>query len=84
MTENSSGVGDNMNVQTFIELGINGVLAQGLEKAGIRVPTKVQAEVIPEALAGRDVVGQSATGTGKTLAFLLPMFQNHLEEPLLH
>ena len=64
-----------MNKQTFTELGISSALTLGLEKAGIRVPTKVQAEVIPDALAGRDVVGQSATGTGKTLAFLLPMFQ---------
>lgn len=39
------------------------------------MPTKIQEEVIPEVLAGKDVVGQSATGTGKTLAFLLPLFQ---------
>jgi superfamily II DNA/RNA helicase len=64
-----------MNEQTFINLGLCSALVLGLEKAGIRMPTKVQSEVIPEALAGRDVIGQSATGTGKTLAFLLPIFQ---------
>lgn len=61
--------------QSFAELGINSALVQGLEKSGITVPTKVQVEVIPEVLCGKDVVGQSATGTGKTLAFLLPLFQ---------
>ena len=60
---------------SFVELGINSALVLGLEKSGITVPTKVQAEVIPEVLLGKDVVGQSATGTGKTLAFLLPLFQ---------
>lgn len=61
--------------QSFAELGIQGALVQGLAKAGITVPTQIQEEVIPEVLAGKDVVGQSATGTGKTLAFLLPLFQ---------
>ena len=64
-----------MNERTFIEMGISNALALGLEKAGICNPTKVQGEVIPAALAGRDIIGQSATGTGKTLAFLLPVFQ---------
>ncbi len=61
--------------QSFVELGIQSALVQGLAKAGITVPTQIQEEVIPEVLAGKDVVGQSATGTGKTLAFLLPLFQ---------
>ena len=61
--------------QSFAELGVHSALVQGLEKAGITMPTKIQEEVIPEVLAGNDVVGQSATGTGKTLAFLLPLFQ---------
>ncbi len=61
--------------QSFAELGVHSALVQGLEKAGITMPTKIQEEVIPEVLAGKDVVGQSATGTGKTLAFLLPLFQ---------
>jgi superfamily II DNA/RNA helicase len=66
--------GVNMN-QSFAELGIHSALVQGLRKAGITMPTQIQEEVIPEVLAGKDVVGQSATGTGKTLAFLLPLFQ---------
>ncbi|MDR3565967.1 MAG: DEAD/DEAH box helicase [Negativicutes bacterium] len=56
-------------------MGISEPLAKGLGKAGITLPTGIQAEVIPLALFGKDVIGQSATGTGKTLAYLLPLFQ---------
>ena len=61
--------------KTFAHLGINEALIAGLAKADITVPTAIQAAVIPDVLAGRDVIGQSATGTGKTLAYLLPIFQ---------
>ncbi len=59
----------------FTGLGINGPLAAGLAKAGITRPTAIQTAVIPPILVGRDVIGQSATGTGKTLAYLLPLMQ---------
>ena len=59
----------------FAQLGLIAPLAQGLTKAGITEPTTIQAEVIPPALAGKDIIGQSPTGTGKTLAYLLPIFQ---------
>ena len=61
--------------ETFAQIGINPALISGMEKAGITMPTRIQAEVIPAALNGKDIIGQSATGTGKTLAFLLPLFQ---------
>ena len=60
---------------TFARLGINEALVAGLSKAEIITPTPIQAAVIPDILNGRDVIGQSATGTGKTLAYLLPLFQ---------
>ena len=60
---------------TFARLGINEALVAGLYKAEITTPTPIQAAVIPDILNGRDVIGQSATGTGKTLAYLLPLFQ---------
>lgn len=60
---------------SFAGIGINEVLAKALGKAGITLPTGIQTEVIPLALFGKDVIGQSATGTGKTLAYLLPLFQ---------
>lgn len=59
----------------FTDIGVSAVLAAGLGKAGISQPTDIQAEVIPLILQGGDVIGQSATGTGKTLAYLLPLFQ---------
>ena len=58
---------------SFSQLGLDSAWVVGLEKEGITVPTKIQAEVIPDALSGKDVIGQSATGTGKTLAYLLPL-----------
>lgn len=61
--------------ESFEKLGIIAPLATGLHKAGIAVPTGIQAQVIPLALLGKDIIGQSATGTGKTLAYLLPLFQ---------
>lgn len=60
---------------SFTEIGVTELLAVGLGKAAILLPTGIQAEVIPLALFGKDVIAQSATGTGKTLAYLLPLFQ---------
>lgn len=60
---------------SFTEIGVTELLAAGLGKAAISLPTGIQAEVIPLALFGKDVIAQSATGTGKTLAYLLPLFQ---------
>ena len=60
---------------SFEQIGLDKTLVAGLAKAAITIPTPVQAAVIPEVLQGRDVIGHSATGTGKTLAYLLPLFQ---------
>jgi ATP-dependent RNA helicase DeaD len=60
---------------TFESLGLSPELRQSLAAIQITRPTRVQAELIPHVLAGRDVLGQSKTGTGKTLAFGLPMLQ---------
>ena len=59
----------------FKELGIQDGLCKKLEALGITEPTAVQARVIPEILNGKNVVFQSATGSGKTFAFLLPLLQ---------
>ena len=61
--------------KSFEALGLSAPLVAGLQTAGIEVPTGIQTQVIPLALSGKDIIGQSATGTGKTLAFLLPIFQ---------
>jgi ATP-dependent RNA helicase RhlE len=60
---------------TFAELGLSKKSLTALEKAGFEAPTPIQVQAIPPALAGRDVIGATATGTGKTLAFVLPMLE---------
>jgi ATP-dependent RNA helicase DeaD len=64
----------------FQALGLNPEVLAAVERAGYRQPTPIQAAFIPEALTGRDVIGQAQTGTGKTAAFLLPFYQNWREE----
>lgn len=59
----------------FKILGIKDSLVDGLKKSGILEPTKIQEMIIPQALVNKDVIGQSETGTGKTLAFLLPIVE---------
>ncbi|SDO34204.1 DEAD/DEAH box helicase [Geodermatophilus sp. DSM 45219] len=58
---------------TFAELGLPQQLVTALERRGIRHPFAIQASALPDALAGRDVLGKAATGSGKTLAFGLPL-----------
>lgn len=60
----------------FKELGINEQIVKKLSLLGIHVATPVQEECIPEIKDGKDIIVESQTGTGKTLAFLLPMFEN--------
>jgi superfamily II DNA/RNA helicase len=56
----------------FVDLGLPGPLIRELARAGITQPFPIQAAAIPDALAGRDVLGRGQTGSGKTLAFGLP------------
>lgn len=64
-----------MNTISFAGLGIEEPLLSRLADFGISEPSPVQAESIPAGLGGRDVLAQSQTGTGKTLAYLLPVLQ---------
>lgn len=61
--------------KTFEELGLNDTLLTGTENAGYEGPRPVQEQVIPSFLNDEDLVVTAPTGTGKTAAFLLPMFQ---------
>jgi superfamily II DNA/RNA helicase len=54
---------------TFADLGLPRALLKGLRSAGIDTPFPIQAATLPDALAGRDVLGRAQTGSGKTLAF---------------
>ena len=60
----------------FKDLGISEPLVQVLKKSGITTPTSIQEECIPLIKDCKDVIAQAQTGTGKTLAFLLPLFEN--------
>lgn len=60
---------------TFASLGLGAPLQAAVEALGFSAPTPVQASCIPALLGGRDVVGQSKTGSGKTAAFGLPLLQ---------
>lgn len=60
----------------FKELGISEDIINVLKNSGIAAPTKIQEESIIPIKAGRDVISEAQTGTGKTLAFLLPIFEN--------
>lgn len=60
----------------FKELGISNDLIQNLKTQGINTPTPIQEESIRLIKNGNDIIAEAQTGTGKTLAFLLPMFEN--------
>jgi ATP-dependent RNA helicase DeaD len=60
----------------FHALSLSPALLEALDRAGYREPTPIQSAFIPEALTGRDVIGQAQTGTGKTAAFLLPFLNS--------
>jgi superfamily II DNA/RNA helicase len=57
----------------FAELGVPSILTAALAARGITTPRPIQARTLPDALAGRDVLGRAETGSGKTLAFGLPL-----------
>jgi ATP-dependent RNA helicase DeaD len=60
---------------SFSDLALRPELLQELTSLGYEEPTPIQGEAIPHLLAGRDLLGQAATGTGKTAAFALPILQ---------
>jgi len=65
---------DRENIElTFDQLGLNPKLVQVLTELGYEAPTPIQEQTVPLLLAGRNVIGQAQTGTGKTAAFALPI-----------
>ena len=64
-----------MDKSLFAELGLSPELLKAVDKMGFEEPAPIQTAVIPLVLAGRDVVGQSATGSGKTCAFAIPAIE---------
>ena len=70
-----------MNLSPFEEFDLSPELLKALEKKGYTRPTTIQLEAIPAAMEERDVLGSAPTGTGKTVAFLLPAIQHLLDYP---
>jgi hypothetical protein len=64
---------DYPEITSFAELGLPPLLVEALRRRGLLAPFAIQTRALPDALAGRDVLGRAATGSGKTLAFGLPM-----------
>jgi ATP-dependent RNA helicase RhlE len=62
-----------MSQQSFADLGVSDAVARALEARGVTAPFEVQRSVVPDVLAGHDVLVQSPTGSGKTLAFGVPL-----------
>ena len=65
----------------FAALGLSDPLARALSELGYETPTPIQAASIPALLAGRDLIGQAQTGTGKTAAFALPILDRLVRHP---
>src|SRR5262249_45294645 len=69
---------------TFSELPLPSALQRKLAAAQFINPPPIQERAIPPPLAGRDVIGTADTGTGKTLAFLIPVIETLNREPARH
>jgi ATP-dependent RNA helicase DeaD len=67
------------NTDGFGSLGLDPKMVEALVALGYEEPTPIQREAIPPLVAGKDMIGQAATGTGKTAAFALPLLQRLVE-----
>jgi len=68
-------------MNSFKEMGLNPALNTVLDTLNFTTPTPIQAQTIPAAVAGKDILGSAQTGTGKTLAFTVPLIQHLLRAP---
>ena len=66
---------------SFEDFKLKSVLLRAIEQRGYTSPTPIQDKIIPSILEGKDVVGLSNTGTGKTAAFLIPLIEKVLQDP---
>jgi ATP-dependent RNA helicase DeaD len=68
-------------MQSFAEMGLAPNVTHSLTQLKFEIPTPIQSKAIPVALQGRDILGSAQTGTGKTLAFTVPMIESLLKNP---
>ena len=67
-------------VTKWSQCGLNATILDVINRLGYEKPTPIQAQAIPAVMSGRDVIGVAQTGSGKTIAFLLPMFRHILNQ----
>uniref|UniRef100_M1BI12 DEAD-box RNA helicase Q domain-containing protein n=1 Tax=Solanum tuberosum TaxID=4113 RepID=M1BI12_SOLTU len=67
--------------KSFKELGVCDQLIEACDNLGWKNPSKIQAEAMPHAFEGKDLIGLAQTGSGKTGAFAIPILQSLLDSP---
>uniref|UniRef100_A0A4W4DUS3 Probable ATP-dependent RNA helicase DDX46 n=1 Tax=Electrophorus electricus TaxID=8005 RepID=A0A4W4DUS3_ELEEL len=67
-------------IRTWVQCGTSMKVLNALKKHNYEKPTPIQAQAIPAIMSGRDLIGIAKTGSGKTIAFLLPMFRHILDQ----
>ncbi|MGD9606726.1 MAG: DEAD/DEAH box helicase, partial [Leucobacter sp.] len=72
----ASAAQDTQTTPSFAELGVPAAIAHALEKNGKAAPFPIQRDTLPDTLKGRDVLGRGRTGSGKTIAFAIPLVAN--------
>lgn len=75
MKKNTKHSNEHSNEQSFYNLGLDKPILKVLDQLKFITPTPIQAQAIPDGLSGEDIIGVAQTGTGKTLAFGLPIIQ---------
>uniref|UniRef100_A0A8D3A395 Probable ATP-dependent RNA helicase DDX46 n=1 Tax=Scophthalmus maximus TaxID=52904 RepID=A0A8D3A395_SCOMX len=67
-------------IKTWVQCGVSMKILNAMKKHGYEKPTPIQAQAIPAIMSGRDLIGIAKTGSGKTIAFLLPMFRHIMDQ----
>ncbi|KAM8741666.1 putative ATP-dependent RNA helicase DDX46 isoform 2-T2 [Acanthopagrus schlegelii] len=67
-------------IKTWVQCGVSMKILSAMKKHGYEKPTPIQAQAIPAIMSGRDLIGIAKTGSGKTIAFLLPMFRHIMDQ----
>ncbi|KAK9816276.1 hypothetical protein WJX74_010687 [Apatococcus lobatus] len=78
-----TGFGPPNPVKTFAQCGFDSALLGAITRAGFKEPTAIQAQALPAALSGRDILAVAKTGSGKTAAFVLPLLVHIMDQPEL-
>uniref|UniRef100_A0A3Q2QY92 Probable ATP-dependent RNA helicase DDX46 n=1 Tax=Fundulus heteroclitus TaxID=8078 RepID=A0A3Q2QY92_FUNHE len=67
-------------IKTWVQCGVSMKILSSLKRQSYEKPTPIQAQAIPAIMSGRDLIGIAKTGSGKTIAFLLPMFRHIMDQ----